>query len=134
MGAVVVQDRRIVATGYNGAPPGMPHCTDVGCDVPPAGYKLTGPKYQEFEPLPEEGCQRAIHAETNALLWAARKGVHTEDGIMYCTHGPCLKCAQAIIAAGIREVYYITPYRLFDGLSLLTQARVIHQECHVVEE
>lgn len=110
----------------------MPHCTDVGCDTQVVSGARVGTA--EGPLVSESGCQRAIHAETNALLWAARKGVHTEDGIMYCTHGPCLKCAQAIIAAGIREVYYITPYRLFDGLSLLTQARVIHQECHVVEE
>jgi dCMP deaminase len=108
-GAVIVQDRRIVSTGYNGAPPGMPHCTDVGCDLPGEGVY---------------GCQRAIHAELNAIAWAARHGVATDGGIMYATHGPCLKCAQAILAAGIVEVHYIHPYRLTEGVELLDKATV----------
>jgi dCMP deaminase len=106
VGAVIVQDRRIVSTGYNGAPPGMAHCKHVG----------------------NEPCETAIHAELNAIAWAARHGVKTLGGIMYSTHGPCLKCAQAIIAAGIIEVHYETPYRLLDGVDLLDNAII-----HVVE-
>jgi dCMP deaminase len=111
VGAVIVQDRRIVSTGYNGAPPGMPHCDEAGCLL---DEKMPG----------LIGCQRAIHAELNAIAWAARHGVATDGGIMYATHGPCLKCAQAILAAGIIEVHYITEYRLLDGRDLLNNALV----------
>ena len=120
VGAVIVQDRRIVSTGYNGAPPGMPHCTEVGCDV----RTVDKSTYPEPPLLIEMGCQRAIHAELNAIAWAARHGVATDGGIMYATHGPCLKCAQAILAAGIVEVHAIKPYRLSDGRQLLQDAQV----------
>jgi dCMP deaminase len=130
VGAVIVQDRRAVSMGYNGAPPGMPHCTEVGCKVDETLHhvrKITVPVdlRGDLELVPAElGCQRAIHAELNAICWAARHGVATDGGIMYCTHGPCLKCAQAMLAAGIVEVHYMTPYRLVDGVNLLNQALV----------
>lgn len=92
VGAVIVQDRRIVSTGYNGSPPGAPHCLDVGCE-------------------PEDGCLRTIHAEANALLWAARHGVKLEGATMYSTHAPCLTCAQAIVQSGIIKFVYASDYR-----------------------
>jgi dCMP deaminase len=97
VGAVLVRDGRIISCGYNGAPPGMQHCSEVGCDVP------------EDEEL---GCQRTIHAEANAIVWAARMGVPTYDSIMYSTHSPCLTCARLIIAAGIFKVVFRNDYRL----------------------
>ena len=93
VGAVIVQDNRIVSCGYNGSPPGQDHCLDVGCDPP-------------------DGCLRTIHAEANAILWAARTGVSVEGATMYATHQPCLTCAQAIAAAGIKRVVCWIPYRL----------------------
>lgn len=108
VGAVLVQDRRVVSTGYNGSPPGMDHCTEVGC--------LTRP--HEF------GCQRCIHAEANAIAWAARYGTRTVTSYMYCTHGPCLTCAKLMLAAGVRELFYQEPYRLMDGHELLVDSGV----------
>lgn len=114
VGAVLVRDRRIIATGYNGAPPGMPHCFELGCDVDANNHI--------------GGCQRAIHAEANVIYFAARHGVCTKGATLYCTHGPCLKCAQAILAAGIICVVFQTPYRLPEGLELLHESRCkVHQ-------
>lgn len=107
VGALIVRDARIVSTGYNGAPSGAPHCTDVGCDV---HYKYMG-------------CQRAVHAEANAIAWAARKGISTEGATLYSTHAPCLKCAQLIATCGIKVVYYQQSYRL-ERLDILEESGV----------
>jgi dCMP deaminase len=108
VGCVIVQDRRIVATGYNGSPPGAKHCNEVGCRT------LFG----------RTGCQRTIHAEANAIAWAARHGVSTDGAILYCTHGPCLACAQLIASAGIVRVLYDKPYRLTEGVELLDELNI----------
>lgn len=93
VGTVIVQDRRPVSIGYNGAPPGMKHCTEVGCE-------------------PEDGCERTIHAEANAIAWAARRGIRVEEATMYSTHSPCRMCANLIVAAGISKFVYDNDYRL----------------------
>lgn len=125
VGALIVRDARIVSTGYNGAPSGAPHCTDVGCDVqhvyvehkhPDGGY-YAEPEEQEL------GCQRAVHAEANAIAWAARKGISTEGATLYSTHAPCLKCAQLIATCGIKVVYYQQSYRL-ERLDILEESGV----------
>lgn len=82
---------RILLTGYNGAPAGMPHCEDVGCDLDANG-----------------DCQRAIHAEANVIALAARHGIAIEGTWLYVTHFPCHKCAQLIVASGIVGVMYCT--------------------------
>jgi dCMP deaminase len=105
VGCIAVQGGYIVAEGYNGSPPGAPHCFDLGCDVPANVH--------------ESGCQRTIHAEANLIAHAARRGIGIEGATLYSTHGPCLKCAQLIVAAGFREVIFETPYRLSEGLELL---------------
>lgn len=105
VGAVLTRDNRIIATGYNGAAPGEPHCLDLGCDV--------------HENMHEAGCQRTVHAEANVIAYAARHGQSCEGATLYCTHGACLKCAQLILSAGIANVVYGTPYRLPEGLELL---------------
>lgn len=104
---VIAREGRIIASGYNGAPPGAPHCYEVGCNVD--------------EDLHVLGCQRAIHAEVNALAFAARAGTPTDGATMYCTAGACLKCAQQVISAGIIRFVYGCPYRLPEGLSLLIE-------------
>lgn len=102
VGCVIVRDRRIVCTGYNGAPSGMPHCTDVG-------YK-TG----------ENGsCKVCIHAEAGAISFAARKGIELQGGILYTTVAPCIECAKLIINTGILGVHYLYPYRDVSGVELL---------------
>lgn len=99
VGAVIVKDRRIIGTGYNGAPPGMPHCLDVGCDMSLGA---------------EAGCQRTIHAEANALAWAARSGIPVLGATMYSTHSPCPNCAKLLVSAGIMAFYYGKDYRRGD--------------------
>jgi dCMP deaminase len=92
VGAVIVKERRILSTGYNGAPSGLPHCSDEGC-------------------LMIEGhCVRTLHAEQNALLQAAHFGVSTEGSEIFSTSSPCLNCAKMIINAGIRKVWYWEGY------------------------
>lgn len=114
VGAILVMDRRIVSIGYNGSPVGAPHCTELGCDLPANNH--------------EAGCQRAIHAESNAIAWAARHGQTTLGTTLYCTHGPCLKCAQLILQAGITRVVYGVPYRLMGGFELLALSDKVYIE------
>lgn len=111
VGAILVKDGRIISSGYNGAPPGMQHCLEVGCE--------------EVEGV--DGCVRTIHAEANALVWAARMGVPTLDSIMYSTHSPCASCARLIIAAGVSKVVFRNDYRLA-RLDLLDQACVLTEK------
>lgn len=140
VGAVIVRDNHIIAHGYNGAPAGMAHCTDVGCDVPEGGVAVgncprcagegddlsgepcfaCGGSGKQYESL---GCQRIIHAEANAVAYAARVGVNCSGAEMYCTHEPCAGCAKLIIASGIAHVTFINPYRL-GARSLLEKAGV----------
>jgi dCMP deaminase len=88
VGAVIVRDKRILTTGYNGAPRGLPHCIDVGCLIV------------------DQHCQRALHAEQNAIIQAALHGVNISGSTVYVTHQPCLNCAKMIINAGIERVVY----------------------------
>ena len=94
VGAIVVKDKRILSTGYNGAPKGMRHCSERGClreeaDVP-AGQR-------------HELC-RGIHAEQNAIVQAAAFGVSIQGSTLYCTHFPCVLCTKMLINAGIRKL------------------------------
>ncbi len=100
VGAVIVKDKQILSTGYNGSPSGLRHCGEVGClrqslDIPP-GERT-------------EIC-RAVHAEQNALLQAAKHGVAIEGADMYTSVQPCVQCTKMIINAGIRRVIYARPY------------------------
>lgn len=104
VGAILVRGKRIIATGYNGAPPGMPHCE------------------HSSDEHPNSGCKTAVHAEANALAFAARHGVSVEGGEMWCTHAPCLACAQLILSAGLWQVNYNMHYRDTSGVKLLHQA------------
>lgn len=88
VGAIVVRDKRILTTGYNGSPAGLPHCTDVGC-------LMVG-----------DHCVRTLHAEQNAIIQAALHGVSTGGAAIYVTHQPCLTCAKMIINAGITRIVY----------------------------
>jgi dCMP deaminase len=127
VGAVIVRDNRIVSMGYNGAPPGMPHCTDIGCgggivisDIP---VKTGRPPTDEEIAFPN-GCTRAIHAEMNAIAFAARAGVPTDDSAMYSTCATCVNCAALVVSAGINKFVYLEEYRITDGLELLEKAGV----------
>lgn len=107
VGAVLAREGRIVSTGYVGAPSGLPHCVSVGCEIGPNG-----------------GCTRTVHAEANAIAFAARFGTSTDGCELYCTHSPCLDCAKLIINAGIIRVVYEQEYRDTSGLTLLKTAGI----------
>jgi dCMP deaminase len=103
VGAVLVRDRSILATGYNGSPSGMPHCTDVGCLI----YRSVDADGDE-----EENCFRTIHAEINAIAQAAANGTAIRGADIYITHSPCYHCGKVLINAGIRRIHYAKPYKL----------------------
>ena len=103
VGAVIVRDRIILATGYNGSPSGMPHCTEAGCLV----YSSITPDGET-----EENCFRTIHAEMNAIAQAAKTGVSIQGSDIYITHSPCIHCLKVLINTGIMRVFYGKPYKL----------------------
>lgn len=100
VGAVIVRDKRMLATGYNGAPRGIAHCEETGC----LREKLGIPSGQQ-----QELC-RGIHAEQNAIIQAAVSGVSIEGSQIYSVTQPCVVCAKMIINSGIRKVIYQDSY------------------------
>lgn len=107
VGAVIVTDKRILTTGYNGAPRGLAHCAEVGCHMV-AGH-----------------CIRALHAEQNAILQAAMNGVSTNGATIYVTCQPCNHCAKMIINAGIQRVVFQGDYPDAFALELFAEAGTI---------
>ena len=100
VGAVLVKDKRILSTGYNGAPSGLRHCEEVGClrqdSSIPSGTR-------------HELC-RGLHAEQNAIIQAAYHGFSIRGADLYCTNKPCVICSKMLINAGIRKIYYAEGY------------------------
>lgn len=96
VGAILVKDKRVLTTGYNGSPPNSPHCIDVGCD------------------MVDDHCVRTIHAEVNTIAQAARYGINVEGATLYCTLEPCQNCEKIIWAAGINDIRFDEPYRPYD--------------------
>lgn len=134
VGCVAVQGKHLVAAGYNGAPPGMPHCLDVGCgggvlvheaqlDSLPGGEMPREWERQDHYEFPD-GCTRAVHAELNLVAFCAKQGISLDGCTIYSTAGPCLACAKALISAGMATLHYETPYRLPQGLELVDAANV----------
>ena len=112
VGAVLVKEKKVLATGYNGVPSGISHCADVGC-------------LRDEEQIPSgqrhELC-RGLHAEQNAILQAAYHGVSIQGSVLFCTNFPCVICSKMLINAGIRQIFYLEGYP--DSLSetLLNEA------------
>lgn len=100
VGAILVKDKHILATGYNGAPAGLPHCDQVGC-LREEGNVPSGER--------AELC-RGIHAEQNAIIQAAVHGVRIPGATLYCTTQPCILCAKMLINAGVVRIVYEGPY------------------------
>jgi dCMP deaminase len=100
VGAVLVKNKKILATGYNGAPSGLKHCIDIGC----LRKKLKIPSGERHELC------RGLHAEQNVILQAALYGVSTRDSVLYITNQPCIICAKMLINAGIKEVVIAGDY------------------------
>jgi len=121
VGAVIVRDKNILATGYNGAPAGMPHCIDVGCLM----YQSKTPNGET-----EENCFRTIHAEMNAIAQAAKNGSTIKDASIYITHTPCIHCLKVLVNTGIKSIYYEKPYKLHTLDELL---RYTHVELEKVD-
>lgn len=113
VGALIVRDNRVIASGYNGSVSGETHCIDEGC-------------------LIQEGhCVRTIHAEVNAVLQCAKYGIATQGSEVYVTHFPCLNCTKTLIQAGIKRVNYIEDYRNNPyALELLAKSQV---ELHKID-
>lgn len=93
VGAVLARDNGIITTGYNGSPAGFPHCDD------------------DDHLMVDGHCVRTIHAERNALIWAARLGICVEGATMYLTHSPCLQCMLLMVQAQIKRVVFLDEYR-----------------------
>lgn len=104
VGAIIVKNNRIVATGFNGAPEGMDHCDDHGCL------------------LFNNHCIRTVHAEINCIVQAARMGISIDNSVIYVTHKPCHNCCKAMINAGIKIVYYDIDYS--DGFNHLYDSKI----------
>lgn len=114
VGAVIVKDKRILATGYNGAPSGLDHCLDIGC----LREKLKIPSGQRHELC------RALHGEQNALIQAALYGVSVKGATLYATNQPCIICAKMLINAGIKEIVISAGYPDKMALDFLKKAKI----------
>lgn len=114
VGALLVRDKRILSSGYNGSPRGLDHCLEVGCLREEMGI----PSGQR-----QELC-RGLHAEQNAIVHAAYHGINIAGSTLYVTHQPCITCAKMIINAGIVKIIYDGEYPDSNSVDLLEQAGV----------
>ncbi len=114
VGALLVKDKRILSTGYNGAPSGLKHCLDIGC----LREKLNIASGERHELC------RGIHAEQNAIIQAALHGVSIKDATLFCTNQPCLICAKMLINAGITKIYYHSGYPDAMSIEMFKEANV----------
>ena len=114
VGAVIVKDRQILSTGYNGAPSGIRHCAATGC----MREKLNVPSGERHELC------RGIHAEQNAIIQAAFHGVSIKGAWLFCTNQPCSICAKMIINAGLKKVYYLSGYADDMAMEMFDEANV----------
>jgi dCMP deaminase len=115
VGAIVVKDKRVLTTGYNGAARGMKDCTELGCLRNELGI-ASGTRH--------EIC-RAIHAEQNAIIQAGIHGINISGSALYCTHTPCIICAKIIVQSGIKEIISYQDYADEDARKFLESAGVI---------
>ncbi|MFH0733822.1 MAG: deaminase [bacterium] len=114
-GCVLVREKRILSTGYNGSIPGDGHCEDIGCYVV------------------DNHCIRTIHAEMNALLQCSIHGVSTKGASAYITNMPCTNCAKALIAAGITEIIVFSDYHSTQAEEFLSLAKVKIRRINIPE-
>ncbi len=115
VGAIIVKDRHILSTGYNGPPKGVPHCDELGGCL---RDKMSIPSGERHE------ISRAVHAEQNAIIQAAKMGINIEGADMYVTNHPCFICAKMIINAGIKRIYVLEDYPDEFAKEILKQANV----------
>jgi dCMP deaminase len=113
VGCVLVRDKRILTTGFNGSPSGQGHCDEIG------------------HLMVEGHCVRTIHAETNAIIQAALHGVSSRDATCYVTHLPCINCTKALINAGVARIVYGEAYRMDENAMMFLNAAEIEIVQHI---
>ncbi len=117
VGAVLVREKRILTSGFNGSPAGLPHCDD-------AGHLLV-----------DGHCVRTIHAETNAVIQAALHGVSTNGATCYVTHFPCINCTKTLINAGITRIVYLDDYRVDEiAMDFIKDTGIALKKAELTEE
>ncbi len=114
VGAIIVKEKRILSTGYNGAPVSLAHCTETGC----MREKL------EIAPGERHELCRGLHAEQNAIIQAAYHGVSIKEAVLYSTHLPCSICMKMLINAGIRSIVYKEGYPDDLSIQLISEAKI----------
>lgn len=114
VGAILVKDRNILATGYNGVPSGITHCDVTGC----LREQLKVPSGERHELC------RGLHAEQNAIIQAAKHGTNIDDATLYCTDSPCIICSKMLINAGVRHIKYLRGYPDTLSLEMLEEAGI----------
>lgn len=114
VGAVMVKDKNILTTGYNGTPSGIRHCAEVGC----LRQQLGVPSGERHELC------RGLHAEQNAIIQAAKHGINIDGATLYCTNSPCSICSKMLINAGIREIVYLEGYPDTLSVEMLREAGI----------
>ncbi|OQY01559.1 MAG: cytidine deaminase [Desulfobacteraceae bacterium 4572_130] len=114
VGAVLVKNKRILSSGYNGAPSGMDHCITIGC----LRKQLNVPSGERHELC------RGVHGEQNAIIQAAYYGISIKDSILYCTNQPCSICAKIIINAGIKKIYFDDEYNDLMAKKMFNDAKI----------
>ncbi len=124
IGCVIVSDKKIMSTGYNGAPAGLRHCLDTGC----LREKMGIPSGQRHELC------RALHAEQNAIIQAAISGINIKGSTVFCTHFPCSLCAKMLINVRVDKIYYIEGYPDDLSKSLLLEANIPAEKIDMVVE
>lgn len=122
VGGMLVKDRNIVATGYNGTPSGIRHCEETGC----LREQLGVPSGERHELC------RGLHAEQNAIIQAARHGVNIDGSTLYCTNMPCIICTKMLINAGVRRVVFLEGYADELSLGMLQESGV--EVVHFMDE
>jgi dCMP deaminase len=111
VGAVLVRDNRVLATGYNGSVRGAPHCDDVGCLL--------------VQHAGRDSCVRTVHAELNAILQCAALGISSYGATLYCTDFPCVSCAKALVQAGVVKIIYLSEYPDANSSEILRDGGIV---------
>jgi len=114
VGAVLVKDRRILATGYNGAPVGIRHCEDTGC----LRERLS------VRPGERHELCRGLHAEQNVIIQAAYHGATTKGTTLYSTHMPCIICSKMLVNAGVEKIFFLNGYPDSLAEEMLSEANI----------
>jgi dCMP deaminase len=115
VGAVLVKDKNILATGYNGTPSGITHCEQTGC----LRDQLKVPSGERHELC------RGLHAEQNVIIQAAKHGSNIDAATLFCTHAPCIICAKMIINSGIKEIVYLDGYPDILSKDILEESDIV---------